>query len=306
MLGDMPGVTAADLDRLIAAFAQIRRRGDRARHAWRQARQSGDPAARAVPGGRRGSKATPARGTSSNPSAIAVDRRGDRRQAPASTSTRRRRWQLPAACCRIEGGFCVRPCCARWPTAVLPDISPQGARFGCQRRFRQSHHRVRGAASQSPLLRGRCPAGQRGAKAAPVAASRSLLLAALLALAPVCRAASLEALQGRPLRLSRACCRRRTAAPIAVVDYREARDINERDEVPERRVQAQLCLARRAQAAAGSDADDRLPATVRHFAVGRTRGRVDSSRSTCTGRAAAASRASTTSPSAAISTASRT
>ena len=48
LLGDMPGVTAADLDRLIACLREIRRHRDRARHAWRQARQSGDPAARAV------------------------------------------------------------------------------------------------------------------------------------------------------------------------------------------------------------------------------------------------------------------
>ena len=90
-----------------------------------------------------------------------------------------------------------------------------------------------------------------------------------------------------------------------VVDYREQRDIDERDEVPERRVKrAYVSLGVR-----GVQKDLKLRTAageVRHLRGRQDRRRVDHHRSTCTGRAAAASKASTTSPSAAISTASRT
>ena len=57
-----------------------------------------------------------------------------------------------------------------------------------------------------------------------------------------------------------------------VVDYSEARDINGRDEVPERRVRAKYVSlgVRKVQKDLALKTDD--GATIRHFAVGRTEG----------------------------------
>ena len=59
----------------------------------------------------------------------------------------------------------------------------------------------------------------------------------------------------------------RDAGAFIVVDYNELRDINRRDEIPERRVRAQICFVGRAQAATGSRIEDRRPGT---FAISRS------------------------------------
>ncbi|CDX22999.1 hypothetical protein MPLB_250099 [Mesorhizobium sp. ORS 3324] len=51
------------------------------------------------------------------------------------------------------------------PPSVLPDISPARGEIGCRARFRKSPTLQQGRrrlSRQSPPLRGRCPAGQRG------------------------------------------------------------------------------------------------------------------------------------------------
>src|SRR5215472_13123463 len=57
--------------------------------------------------------------------------------------------------------------CPTAPPSVLPDISPTRGEIGCLGGFRQSRTLAIGEskpAVQSPPLRGRCPAGQRGAR----------------------------------------------------------------------------------------------------------------------------------------------
>ncbi len=120
---------------------------------------------------------------------------------------------------------------------------------------------------QSPPLRGRCPAGQRGARR-NAAYGIVLFLLCLLALTAPASALALKPFKDE-LFAYPAVLTSEKGDLYRVFDYREMRDINQRDEVPERRVYAGYVSlgVRRAQRdlVLKSDAGD-----VRHFAVGST------------------------------------
>ena len=100
---------------------------------------------------------------------------------------------------------------------------------------------------------------------------RSILLAALMALAPVMAQAAGLAPFKDDLFAYPALLSSDDGGAYAVVDYQEARDINERDEVPERRVKrAYVSLGVRS-----AQQDLKLTTSagaIRHYAVGTTQG----------------------------------
>ena len=145
-------------------LCEIRWHGDRARHAWRQARQSGDPAARAVSRSGQARRRHRRAAYRRSPRAIRSSTSRSARVRP-STSTRPRRCCLPAACCRIETSCCSpqdsdlslgsqfdqdpRP---TLPPSVLPDISPSRGEIGCHNCLRQSSASQNGAqTSKQPI-----------------------------------------------------------------------------------------------------------------------------------------------------------
>ena len=99
----------------------------------------------------------------------------------------------------------------------------------------------------------------------------SLALLFVFPLATAGQRASAEAIQGRAFRLSRAFISSEAGGAYIVVDYSEARDIDKRDQVPERRVHGKYVSTgvRKVQKDLALKTD---AGTIRHFAVGRTEG----------------------------------
>ncbi len=146
--------------------------------------------------------------------------------------------------------------CDRIPPSGLPAISPSRGEIGWPRRRN----------CQSPPLGGRWPAGQRGVVLRAVA-----LLAALACAVP----ASAQSPALKPFKdelfAYPALLSAEPGDVYRVVDYRELRDINGRDQVPERRARAAYVATgvRKAQQDLALRTD---AGTIRHFAVGRTEG----------------------------------
>ena len=243
MLGDMPGVTAADLDRLIAAFAK----------------SGGTAIVRATHGGKRGNPVILPRAlfpeiaklegdTGARHIVESREQSGHRRRDRRRRQRRRRHAGGDAARRRRAAGLraVLSSPCGKVAERASSDEGIGGRAAGRDR----SATVCDGLASDSVL-----PAPSSSRRSAPshlppqgrrqglprrtprVKFFRSNLLAAvLMMLAPfAAHATSLEPFKddlfAYPATLSS-----EDGGAYLVVDYREARDINERDEVPERRV----------------------------------------------------------------------
>ena len=162
----------------------------------------------------------------------------------------------------------IPPMSAPLPPSGLPAISPSRGEIGSfdggvhlALEIGESRRRI-----QSPPLRGRWPAGQRGAVT---------LHAFLISILFLFHAAHANALELKPFKddlfAYPATLSSDTNGTYTVIDYREMRDINQRDQVPERRVHAQYTdtSVRKVQQdlLLKTDAGD-----VRHVAVGKTEG----------------------------------
>ena len=147
------------------------------------------------------------------------------------------------------------------PPSVLPDISPMRGEIGDF-----------GDTAKSPPLWGRCPAGQRETRwVAKQSLSPSLLAVLLLAAFILPTAAeSLKPFKDELFAYPGIISTGESGSYV-VVDYDEMRDINGRDEIPERRVRAKYVATgvRKVQKdlVLKSDAGD-----IRHVAVGAREG----------------------------------